>query len=427
MPQFLYKAKDQKGALIQGSMDADGRGAVVSRLQQMGYFPIAVDAAVRSGGKVVMAKPGATSQPQAGTRGAGSFRLFRRGIRSADLAEFNRQLADLIGSGVPLVKALAILAKQTLNEELKQVVDGVLADVQGGATFADALAKYPKLFPKLYIAMIKSGEAGGMLDQVLSRLAEFSEQEESLKGRIKSALAYPVVMTLACGGAVFVMFAYVIPRITSTFRQLGQSLPWLTQVLIAISDFVALWWWAILLAVVGLVAAAWQFVSTAEGRAIWHRVQLRIPVFGVLVQKREVARFSRTLGSLLRNGVSILTSLEIVREVAENTLIRKEIDRVMDEITQGSGVAAPLRQSTVFPSVAVNMIAIGEETGRLPDVLLRIGDSYEADVDRQVKTLTSLIEPVIIVAMGLVVAFIVIAMLLPIFSLDPSAGSGGGV
>jgi type II secretion system protein F len=402
----------------------------------MGYFPITINQGAKRGAKAAAPAPrmstktpanngkGAT-KPAAPAAGTGrSFSFQRRGISAADLAGFNRQLADLLGAGIPLVKGLAILNKQTTNETLRGVIMDILDDVQGGTTFADALGRHPQVFSKLYVAMVKSGEAGGMLDEILQRLADFSEQEEQLKGKIKSALAYPAVMVFAGSVAVFVMFTYVIPKITQTFEQLNQTLPGITQLLITISSVMQQYWMFVLLAggVAGVMA--WQFVKSAEGRAMWHRWQLQLPLIGPLVQKREVARFARTLGSLLRNGVSILVALEIVKEVLDNTVVRAEVERVVDEITQGSSVAAPLRDSAVFPAIAVNMIAIGEETGRLPEVLLRVSESFEIQTERTVRTLTSLLEPLIILAMGCVVGFIVIAMLLPIFSLDPSGGGG---
>lgn len=438
MPTFVYKAKDRKGAPVEGSMEADGRQAVISRLQQMGYFPVSITQGVKRGGKVSAAavkKPGpsiplfgkkdakAPARKQAAAPAESSFSFGSRKISSGDIAGFNRQLSDLLGAGIPLVKGLAILSKQTSNEKLREVILGILDDVQAGATFADALAKHPTVFSKLYVAMVRSGEAGGMLDEVLQRLAEFSEQEEQLRGKVKSALAYPIVMVIVGSVAVFVMIAFIIPRITATFDQLNQSLPGITQLLITISDGLQEYW------LVGLAGAAigvvllWQFLQSAEGRSLWHRTQLQLPLFGPLVQKREVARFSRTLGSLLRNGVSILVALEIVKEVLDNEVVKGDVERVVEEITQGSGVAQPLKQSKVFPAIAVNMIAIGEETGRLPEVLLRVSESFEGQVERTVRTLTSLLEPIIIVIMGAIVAFIVIAMLLPIFSLDPSGGA----
>ncbi|CAN5199417.1 type II secretion system F family protein [soil metagenome] len=439
MATFLYVAKDKKGDKVEGSMEAEGRPAVVTRLQQMGYFPMQVSQAARKDGKIV-AIGGASSaaiSAQAGGKGSkkevdakaakanapagmtsGGF--FEKKIKTADISNFNRQLADLIGAGIPLVKALGILVKQTPNEKLREVITGILDEVQAGATFAESLAKNPRVFSKLYVAMVRSGEAGGMLDEVLSRLADFSEQEEQLKGKIRSALAYPVVMILAGSVAVGVMFVYVIPKITATFDQLGQTLPAITQVLIMISRLVQNYWWAVIVAGIFAGTAFYQFTHSTDGKAMWHRLQLRLPIIGPLVQKREVARFARTLGSLLRNGVSILAALDIVREVVDNTVVRKEVDRVVEEITQGASIADPLRNSQVFPPVAVNMIAIGEETGRLPEVLLRVSETFEIQVERATRTMTSLIEPLIIVVMGCVVGFIVISMLLPIFSLDPS-------
>jgi type II secretion system protein F len=450
MPQFLYKARDRKGELIEGVIDAEGRAAVVARLQQMGYFPLSIEQGTRKGGKVVAASPAGggvlarlMTRPAAGTNGKQSAPsrketgakprrdaapamtlpfLNRRGVSTAELASFNRQMSDLLGAGVPLVKALTILGKQTANDTLREIIVQINADVQDGATFADALARHPRFFSKLYVAMVRSGEAGGMLDEVLSRLADFSEQEEQLKGKVKSALAYPVVMIVAGTFAVAVMFVVVVPKIVGTFSQLNQTLPLPTQILISISEVVGSYWYMVVGALVGLWVLAWRFVTTPEGRAWWHRQQLRLPLLGDLVRKREVARFARTLGSLLRNGVAILTALGITREVLDNTMAKREVDRVIEEITQGAGIAVPLKSSAIFPPVTVNMMAVGEETGQLDQVLIRISVSYEMEVERRIRTLTSLIEPLIIVVMAFVVGFIVISMLLPIFSLDPTGG-----
>jgi len=480
MPKFAYKARDTKGGVIEGTMDADEKGHVTARLQQMGYFPVSVQAGAAAkaaapaaavaapaspslaklipgigGGDAAKtdarstrsqvnvpklggsragvakipakeAKPKAeTPKPKAEDGGKAAAPFFqRRAVKTADLASFNRQLADLLGAGIPLVKALSILGRQTDNEALRGIINTINSDVSGGLTFADALGKHPREFSKLYTAMVRSGEAGGMLDEVLNRLADFSEQEEQLKGRVKSALAYPVVMVVAGSGAIFVIFTYVVPKIVGTFAELNQTLPAITQLLIAVSNFTASYWYLVLGGIAAAVASFWQFVRTPQGRVAWSVLQLRLPLFGDLVRKREVARFSRTLGSLLRNGVSILSALAITRDVLENEVVRGEVDKVQEQITQGAGIAEPLRNSAVFPPVTVNMMSVGEETGNLQNVLLRISESYEIEVERKVRTLTSLIEPLIICVMGLVVGFIVIAMLLPIFSLDPTGGSG---
>lgn len=403
MPIFIYKAKDQKGELIQGTIEAESQGAVVSRLQAMGFFPVHISSEVRKKEKGILKSS-----------------VFKGKIRTVDLATFNRQLADLLSAGVPLVKSLGIILNQTTNEALKSILQEINNDVSQGDTLAKALAKHPKIFSKLYCAMVKAGETGGMLDAVLQRLADFSEEEESLRGKIKAALAYPVIMILAGTAAVIVLMTAVIPKIVNVFAELNQTLPIPTQILIKITNFLVGGWFIILGVSVLLFSALWKYVKTKEGKKIFHSIQLKIPVFGVMIIKREISRFSRTLGSLLHNGVPILNALEITEDVIQNTLVAEEIGKISENITQGSGVAAPLRTSKIFPPVVTNMIAIGEETGRLDEVLLKIATSYEIEVDRSVKLLTSLIEPIIILVMGCIVGFIVISMLLPIFNLDPT-------
>jgi type II secretion system protein F len=408
MPTFAYRAKDQKGETISGTMDAEGPHAVAARLQTMGYFPLQIRDEVKrrqSLGGLVQ-----------------SFR--RQRIRTPDLTTFNRQLADLIGAGVTLVKALTIIVSQTSSEAMREIVNQISADVQGGDTLAQALSKHPRAFSKIYVAMVRAGETGGMLEGVLARLADFAEAEEELKGRVKAMLIYPCIMVTVGIVAVTILMTVVMPKITGIYKDMNQALPGVTQTLITISSFLGRFWWIVLGGVVLLAAALWRFVHTTEGKTLFDTWVLQVPVLGTVVQKREIARFARTFGALLRNGVSILPALEIVIEVMTNNIVRREVAQIPQNISQGAGVANPLRNSKVFPPVVVNMIAIGEETGRLADVLSRVAQSYEIEVDRSVRSLVSLIEPLIILSLGLVVGFIVIAMLLPIFSLDPSAQSG---
>lgn len=496
MPTFAYKAKNEQGSPVDGTLEAENRPAVTAKLRQMGYFPISVseqssvlagNGAAKTGaaqndshgnsltriipklfsapkregaqtgdaessnpvmksqhkssamnvqakqsaarklvGKRLPAKPTPTKKAttekapvQSGEQENSFAFLTRKRVSTSDIAAFNRQLADLLGAGIPLVKALSILQKQTTNVRLQEIISDVNNDVSGGTTFADALAKSPREFSKLYVAMVRSGEAGGMLDDVLTRLADYSEQDEQTKSKIKAALAYPVVMILVGILVVSVMFVYIIPKITGVFKELNQTLPTMTRVLISTSDFTKDYWFVIIGAVAAIIVLISQLLRTQDGRLFWHRAQLKIPIVGDLVRKQEVARFSRTLGSLLKNGVSILTALKITRDVLNNELVRAELDNVLDGITQGQGMAEPLRNSIFFPQMTVNMMSVGEETGQLESVLLRISDSFELEVERKVRTLTSLIEPLIIVLMGFVVGFIVIAMLLPIFSLNP--------
>ncbi|HOE63693.1 MAG TPA: type II secretion system F family protein [Candidatus Sumerlaeota bacterium] len=407
MPIFTYKAKDTKGETIQGSMEADTQAIVINRLQSMGFFPLMVQADLSAKKKT-----------------SGLNRIFRARIKNTDLTSFNRQLSDLISAGIPLVKALTIIVNQTANESLREIVATVSSDVQGGDTLAAALSKHPAVFSKLYCAMVKAGETGGMLDAILERLAEFSETEDEIKSKIKSAMAYPAIMLVAGMGAIVILTTVVIPKIMAIFKDLNQALPGITQLLINIIDFFSSYWYMIIGGGIVGGIVIYKFLHTDEGKTYWHTLQIKIPMVGNVIVKREVARFARTLGSLLKNGVSILSSLEITREVMANKLVQAEIIKVSENITQGSGIAAPLKGSKIFPSVVVNMVAIGEETGRLHDVLLRIASSYELQVDRSIKTLTSLIEPLIILLMGAVVGFVVIAMLLPIFTIDPTKDTG---
>jgi type II secretion system protein F len=400
---FSYKAKDAKGQVIAGSLEAETVNAVISRLQAMGYFPVSVE-----------------NESEKKRRTTAVAKRLARRVRINDLATFNRQLADLLSSGIPLVRALGIIQNQTANESLVEIIGQIAQDVAGGDSLAGAMAKHPKVFSKLYVAMVRSGEAGGMLDVVLSRLADFAETEAEVRAKIKAALAYPVVMVFAGIGAVTILMTVVMPKILKIYSELNQTLPWPTQALIAISDFLRTYWFVILAGVGGAAIALWRILKTPEGKRAFDRLLVQIPLLGPMIVKREIANFARTFGSLLHNGVSILPALEIVHEVLTNTVVADEVAKIPEHVTQGEGVAGPLKKSKVFPPVVVNMIAIGEETGRLDDVLLKVARSYELEVERAVKTLTSLIEPLIILGMGVVVGFIVIAMLLPIFSIDPS-------
>ncbi|MEN6625371.1 MAG: type II secretion system F family protein [Candidatus Sumerlaeia bacterium] len=408
MPQFSYKAKDRKGTLINGQLEAESRSAAGARLQSMGYFPVAINEA---GG----------AENGGGALGALTRRRARR-IKHADLADFYRQMADLIGAGVPLVKALSIVKNQTPNPALVAVLGQVVSDVQEGDTFAAALDKHQRYFNKLNIALVRAGEAGGLLDETLSRIADYSETQEELRAKIRSALAYPMIMVAVGTVAVAILLMVVMPKVLTIFTELGQDIPWMTKSLLILTTFLSGNKFFILAAIVIVVSAFYKFVHTDAGSYRFHLFLLRLPKFGSLIVKREVAAFARTLGSLLRNGVPILNSLSIAAEVTSIRPIRKEIEKIPDSITQGSGIANALRGSAMFPPLVVNMVAVGEETGHLPEVLLRVANSYEIQVDRDIKTLTSFIEPIIILCLGLVVGYIVFSMLLPIFSIDPTRG-----
>ncbi|MCX7018698.1 MAG: type II secretion system F family protein [bacterium] len=405
MALFAYKAKDQSGQLIAGTLEADSPAMVTNRLQTMGYYPVLIESeSARAKAPAAMAA------------------MLGRKVGVNDIATFNRQLADLLSSGIPLVKALGIIQNQTSNESLIRIITQINQDVSGGDSLAAAMSKHPKVFSKLYTAMVKSGEAGGLLDQVLQRLADFAESEAETRSKIKSALAYPLIMVLAGIGSVTVLMTVVMPKILKIYSEMHQTLPLPTQILISTTDILRNYWYFIFGGIALAVFGLWRAAHTPEGKLAIDTAMIKLPVFGDMIIKREIANFARTLGSLLHNGVSILPALDIVHDVLVNRVVADEVATIPQNVTQGEGVAAPLKKSKVFPPVVVNMMAIGEETGRLDDVLLKIARSYEMEVDRAVKTLTGLIEPIIILAMGIMVGFIVISMLLPIFSIDPSAG-----
>jgi type II secretion system protein F len=403
MALFSYKAKDNTGQTIAGTLEAESTAMVISRLQAMGYFPLSVE-----------------NESEKRKTTVAVARAITRRVHINDIATFNRQLADLLSSGIPLVKALGVIQNQTSSDALVEIITQINQDVSGGDSLAAAMGKHPKVFSKLYCAMVKAGETGGLLDQVLQRLADFAETEAETRAKVKSALAYPVIMVVAGIGAVITLMTVVMPKILKIYSELHQTLPLPTQMLISINDLLRNWWYIVLGVVVAAALGLWKAAQSPEGKRIIDTAILKIPVVGDMVLKREIANFARTLGALLHNGVSILPALDIVHDVLGNKVVADEVGTIPANVTQGEGVANPLRKSKIFPPVVVNMIAIGEETGRLDDVLLKIARSYEMEVERAVKTLTSLIEPIIILAMGLVVGFIVISMLLPIFSIDPS-------
>ena len=403
MPKFSYTARDNKGGRIEGALEVDDRQAVVMRLQAMGYFPV----------KIV------DISPKGGLR---NFTFSRGKVKNADLVAFNRQLADLVAAGVPLVRSLTIILEQTQSPVLRQMISEISKSVSGGDTLAQALQHQTKNFPPFTVAMVRAGESGGMLADVLMRLAGFAEAEEELKGKVISSLAYPGIMCCAGLVVITILIKVVIPKIVGVYGELGQTLPGITQVLLTVSNLFNDYWWIVVAGVFGAVVALKQFLKTTEGRTMRDRLILVVPLIGTVVHKREISRFARTLGNLIQNGVPILTALDITQEVMSNIIIKREIQKLPTAISQGSTMAATLAESSVFPSIMTSMIAVGEETAQLDKVLLRVSETYENQVDRSLKTLTSMLEPLIILALGLVVGFIVISMLLPIMTLDPTGG-----
>ncbi|HOJ60767.1 MAG TPA: type II secretion system inner membrane protein GspF [bacterium] len=398
---YEYKAKKLSGEVIEGILEADNRKLVINKLQQMRVFPISVKE--RGGGR--------------GLNQEISLQTFSR-ISSKDVTTFSRQISDLLRAGLPLVRCLDVISQQTDNPRMNRVIKAVDSDVQGGMAFCDALAKNSRVFSPLYCSMVRAGEVGGMLDAVMERLADFMEAEQETRSKIISALTYPAFMMVVCVLVIIVLFTVVVPNFMVMFQDSDMELPVSTQLLLSLTHFIGTWWWAMLLTVVTAVLMIRKFVQTEAGALQFDRFKLRLPLIGELIRKREIAKFGRTLGTLLGNGVQILKALAITEEVITNRILKSEIQKFQENIKEGERLSKRMAESKLFPPVAVNMVAVGEETGNLENTLQRVADAYEKETDRVIKTMTTIIEPLMIVIMAVVVGFIVFAMIMPIFQIS---------
>jgi general secretion pathway protein F len=406
MPQFHYQATTLQGKIVEGVMEAGEERMVVARLHEQGYLPLRVGVPGRVKSKAALSQ---LSLPELSFRGK---------VRQRDLLMMTQELATLISAGLPLDRALSVLNGLTTKEELKKAISQILRAVQQGKSLAEALGEFPKIFPPLYVNMVKAGELGGFLDTALQRLFEYMERSQQVADEIKSALTYPILLTVTGGASIIVLLTYVLPKFTVIFGDLGQALPTSTRVLLGISDGLRSYWWLLLLFMGGLWLGLRQYLATPQGRLFWDRLRLRIWVFGQLLTKREVGRFARTLGTLIKSGVPLLQALEVVQDVVGNEMIGRLLKDVRVGVREGQGIAGPLGRSGIFPTLALQMVSVGEETGRLDEMLMRVAEYYERDTYNQVKRLTSLLEPVLILVMGLAVGFVVISMLSAVFSIN---------
>jgi general secretion pathway protein F len=401
MPVFVYKAADRRGQTIDGVMDAPDARAVVERLQKDAYYPIKVTA---HGERAPLLRLG-------GSR-----------VRPRDLLALTQQLATLFEAGLPLDRALTILEELAFNARVKAIVSDLLRSVRGGASFSEALAKHhPRPFSRLYINMVRAGEKGGVLEVTLRRLAEFLEARAAFNEAVVSALIYPAVITLVGAGAVVFLMTFVIPRFATIFRDLNQAIPLPTQILLGVSGGLQQYWWIGLVVVLGGVLAWRVWTGTPEGRMSWDRALLKAPLFGAIALNVETARFARTLGTMLRSGVPMLGALAVVGEMMSNQAVGVAVSRLSDGVKRGGTIASGMQEQGMFPMLAVHMVRVGEETGRMEDMLLKVADTFETDVRVDMKRALGLLEPTIIVVMGAVVAFIVVAMLMAIFSINEVA------
>ncbi|HAS84278.1 MAG TPA: pilus assembly protein PilC [Verrucomicrobia bacterium] len=421
MARFRYIAMDGKGAEVEGVIEAGSQNQAVSAIRTQGLFPTRVaevGGAAKSGKPAAGGARKATPAPKS-NKGLALPAFLKPRVKQKQLMVFTRQLATLIEAGLPLLRGLRILLKQEKTPGLREALVGMGEAVESGGTFSEALAAYPRTFDKLYINMVKAGEAGGLLDTVLVRLAEFMEKSERIKGKVKSAMTYPIVVLVAAMGILGFLMVFIIPKFAEIFQGLsgGKGLPPLTQFVINISDTVAQRWWLILGLGFGAVALFKALKKTPRGALLLDRVSLKAPMFGSLFRKTAVARFARTLGTLMSSGVPILQALMIVRDTAGNQVISNAIQSIHDSVKEGESVAMPMEASGVFPGMVVSMVDVGEETGALPEMLVRVANGYDEEVDMAVEGLTSIIEPIMIVVLALIIGTIVIAMFVPLISI----------
>jgi type IV pilus assembly protein PilC len=397
---FAYKVRDQGGNIVEGSLEADDASLVVGKLRQMGYTPIAIEQRSGTSLKADVKIPGLSGR-----------------VRLKDVAVFSRQFATMINSGLSLLRALSILTEQTENPQLAKTVNEVRLDVERGSALSAAMAKHPKTFNRLYIAMVKSGEIGGVLDQVLLRLADTIEKQVELRRKIRSAMTYPIVVISICSLIATAMLLLIVPQFKAIYADLGGTLPLPTRVLISVSDLLKKWFpiFIVLGGVGGWLFARWT--KSPNGKPKWDSFKLRVPVFGALTRKAALARFSRTLAALTRSGVGILEALDIVAETAGNEVVSVAVRETQGAVKRGDTLARPLTQHEVFPAMVVQMIAVGEETGALDEMLDKIADFYDQEVAATVDALTSLIEPLLIVLMGAIVGGMIISLYMPMFNI----------
>ena len=421
MARFNYVALDARGQEASGLLEATSSNAAISQLRQAGYFPTSVieEAIISPDGKEARRRT-PTAARMTKPRAKKSIVLFqRRKVKSKILMIFTRQLATLIDSGLPLLRSLTVLAKQERDKVLKNTIDKLADSVQSGSTFSDALALHPKIFNNLYVNMIKAGEVGGVLELVLTRLSEFQEKASKIKNKVLSAMVYPViVMTMAVGIMCFLL-VFIVPRFEAIFHDLlgDKPLPPVTRFVLGISGFMQHHGLVLLAAIVAIVVI-YNFIGrTRKGRLVIDIFKLRMPLFGNLNRKTAISRFARTLGTLVTSGVPILQALNITRETAGNAAIARAIARVHDSVKEGESIVQPLEASKSFPPMVVSMIDVGEETGKLPEMLLKIADVYDDEVDNAVAALTSMLEPIMIVFLAVIVGTIVLALFTPLISI----------
>lgn len=395
MPLFAYTAIDPTGRTVKATIEADDERLVLAKLREQSLTCTDLRKASRSGAK----------------------KLGRKKFKPKSLVVFSRQFATMIDAGIPILRCLEILQTQMKDAGLKEALEIVTQDVKGGAQLHDALAKHPRIFNKLYVNMIRAAELGGILDTILDRLAGFLEYESEIKGKIKSAMMYPILVLGFSQIMLFALFTFVLPKFKEIFDGMNVEMPPVTKALFAMGDFMQAYWYIIIVFAIGAFFGLKFYARTPRGRWQWDMMKLKLPIVGELALKMSIARFSRTFGTLINSGVPMMRSLEIVGETLGNRVLTEAIDQTRLSIREGNKLSAPLIQSGLFPNMVTCMIDVGEESGRLSEMLVKVGDFYDQEVETTVKGLTSMIEPMLIIFLGVVVGFIAISIMTPMFKL----------
>src|ERR1043166_8689042 len=426
MPKFSYVAMDSRGKETKGTLDVNTQNEAIGRLKEMGFFPTKVVEMDKTKEKAEKGKPASKGAGKKG--GAMNISIKIPGlsgrVKSKVLTSFTRQLATLVDAGLPLLRGLRVLEKQEKNPTLKNIVGELALSIEGGSTFSEGLAQHPKVFNRLYVNMVKAGELGGVLEVVLSRLADFMEKAQKIKGKVIAAMFYPVAVLCVAVVILAVLMIWVVPRFKDIFKDMlpGSKLPSFTRFVLGISDAIAHHFIVSAICVGAFVAFFLWFIRTRFGRRLFDKFKLNMPVLGSVISKVAISRFTRTLGTLVSSGVPILQALTIVKETSGNVIVGSAVAAVHESVKEGETITAPLEASNVFPPMVISMVDVGEQTGALPEMLMKIADNYDEEVDNAVAAMTSLLEPIMIVFLAVVVGSIVIAMFLPLIRLIEGVG-----
>ncbi len=398
MATFRYSARDPSGRVIAGAIQADNEVGVIGRLQEMGYYVTSVE----------------EQRPRISL---GALLRQTRGIGLRDLAVFARQFATMINAGLPIVRALSVLEGQTANPKLEQVIATVRTDVQEGVALSEAMIKHPKAFSSLIVSLVRAGEVGGVLDEVLQRVASFLEKDVALRNKIRAAVTYPVAIFAFALGIIFFLVFFILPQFITFFEGMGLVLPLPTRLLIWSTRALTHYWYLVVAVIVGGVYFLRAYLRSPAGQATTDRLKLRVPIFGPLSHKVMIARFSRTFSTMIGSGVPVMQSLEVVGNAVGNVVLKHSIEAVRQSIREGESISLPLQASGLFPPLVVQMVSVGEETGRLDEMLTKVADFYEDEVETTLEQLTSILEPLMILFLGAMIAFIVLSFYLPLYQL----------